>query len=247
MNRRQMKLFTRSCMVFCGAMLAAAGANAQVFVESSDAPATLAGATAVPAGTTQIDGEIINTVTSEDVDTYRIVVPVSGNFTIEAIADVNGDPDMNLLVFNSAGQALAGDDDDNSSCTVITSLDSLDSCLTLNLAAGTYFISVGDNNIGAFESLADYQAGINDFMDNDSGILPSPSVELAVIAGRESGPDPDQDEGGYVINFSTALGGSAGSDTQAIPVLPAWALALLVIAMTGLGLSRFGRSSRADP
>ncbi|MDZ7784585.1 MAG: hypothetical protein U5K56_17145 [Halioglobus sp.] len=54
-------------------------------------------------------------MTNEDVDTYRIEVPVSGNFTIEAIADVNGDPDMNLLVFNLSGQGLAGDDDDGSS------------------------------------------------------------------------------------------------------------------------------------
>jgi len=234
-------------MVLFGALLAAAGASAQVFVESSDAPATLADATLVPAGTTQIDGEIINTVTNEDVDTYRIVVPVSGNFTIEAIADVNGDPDMNLLVFNQAGQALAGDDDDGSACTVITSLDSLDSCLTLNLTAGTYFISVGDNNIGAFESLADYQAGTNDFMDNDSGILPSPSVEIAVIAGRESGPDPDQDEGGYVINFSIALGGSGftGSPTQPVPVLPVWAFVLLIVALGGLGLHRYRQLSRS--
>src|SRR6056297_2007278 len=92
---RTVRLYALNCMVLFGALLAAAGASAQVFVESSDAPATLADATLVPAGTTQIDGEIINTVTNEDVDTYRIVVPVSGNFTIEAIADVNGDPDMN--------------------------------------------------------------------------------------------------------------------------------------------------------
>lgn len=220
----------------CLGALFAGSASAQVFTETSDASALLANALVVPAGTTQIDGELVNTATNEDVDTYRIVVPSDGDFTIEAIADVNGDPDMNLLVFNEIGQALAGDDDDNDNCTVITSLNSLDSCLTLSLTAGTYFISVGDNNIGAFESVAEYEAG-NDFMDNDSGILASPSTEIAVLAGRETGPDPTQREGGYVINFSSALAGPSAA--TAIPASPLWVLALLAGLLTLTAYQRY--------
>ena len=195
--------------------ISAVDAAAQIFDEGSDASAELLSAKVVPAGTTQITGDLTNTVTNEDIDVYVIEIPSDGVFTIEAKAVVVNDPDMNLIVFNSSRQGLAGDDDNDSSCSVLTSLNSFDSCLTLNLTAGTYFIAVGVNNIGAFESVADYEAGTNDFIDNDFGILSSPTTEIAVIVGEEDGPTPAQDEGDYVINFSEAL--TTATTTTTLP------------------------------
>ncbi|MEL7226325.1 MAG: hypothetical protein AAGL17_16215, partial [Cyanobacteria bacterium J06576_12] len=150
--------------------------------------------------------------------------------------------------FNEAGQMLAGDDDDNDGCTVITALGSLDSCVTLNLTPGIYFVAVGTNNVGAFESEALYLGGGgNDFADNDSGILTPPSTEIAVLVGRETGPDPTQEEGPYVINFSMALAAAPGSspsvDAEPVPALPL--VYLLILAATVGGLARRRLSGRA--
>jgi len=205
------------------------GVMAQTFDEGSDASALLASAKVVPLGTTKITGDLTNTVTNEDVDVYQFSVSSSGLFTIEAKAIIEDVPDMNLIVFNSAGQGLAGDDDNGDNCDVITSLNGYDSCLTLDLTAGTYYFAVGDNNIGAFESIVDYQAGSGDFIDNDSGILDTPTTEIAVIVGNESGPSPDEDEGDYEINFSVAVDGPPvdAVDTTPVPTLSQWSMIIL--------------------
>ena len=205
-------------------------ALAAPFSEGADAGYTMATATVVPGGTTTINGSITNT-TVNDVDLYRIAVTTSGPFTIEAKANVPNMPDMNLLVFDSAGHMLAGDDDNDSGCTVITSLNGYDSCLTLNLTAGTYYIAVGTNNIGAFVSPADVPSGY--FASNDSGILSLPSAEVVGLVASES--SLGNDEGAYTINFSAATGGAAAVAT-AVPTLGEWALVILfgLLAVTGL-------------
>jgi len=212
------------------------GVMAQVFDESSDASALLASATPVPPDTVQITGDITNSDTDADADVFQITVMDDGLFTIEAIADIDGQPDMNLIVFNNAGQGLAGDDDDNNNCITRSKLKSLDSCLTLNLTAGTYYIAVGDNNIGAFESIGDYQVGNDDFIDNDSGILSSPTTEIAVVVGTEGGPNASETEGSYVINLNDS------PSSVPIPATSFWMLALLAGLIGLMGLHQFRTS-----
>lgn len=228
--------------------LLSANALAQVMTESSDAGNTLATALPVISGTTQINGTVgpdaFDSLTGRiepDVDMYSFVLPSAGTFTIQVNATVAAEPDMNLMVFNSSGQFLAGDDDDNSSCTnIVPFIDSYDSCLTLTLAAGTYYFAVGDNNIGAFESVAGFVADrSNYFEDDDSGILASPSTEIVAIAGSENDPPtPPDDQGPYIVYFSTAVSGPAGpspSGATPIPVMPVWILGLLAGLLAFLG------------
>ncbi len=170
--------------------------------EITDAGNTMSTAMILSSGTTSINGEIAN---SQDTDLYKFTLGVDTTFTIE-VKEISVDLDMNLIVFNSLGQGLAGDDDDDSSGTPITTLGSLDSLLTLSLTAGSYFFAVGDNNMGAFESLTDFNNG-DDFIDNDSGILSSPTVETLGLVGPEGGPNDFNDTGLYVVNFSQAVGG----------------------------------------
>jgi hypothetical protein len=199
-------------------MLLSPQAFALTFNESSDAGVTMGTATSVPAGTTLITGSIVNT-TENDVDLYLIHVPASGSFTIEAKANVVDVPDMNLLVFDSTGHFIAGDDDNNSSCTNMTPLNGYDSCLTLTLTAGDYYIAVGNNNIGAFQTPGDVPGGY--FADNDSGILASPSPEVIGLVASEN--SLGNDEGGYTINLNAAPVSSATS----IPTLSEWGMIIL--------------------
>ncbi len=235
---------TRKLTLFLLFALAAGGARAGLHVEQGDAGVSIASANVVPGKVVQIEGSIVNVGDDSDVDLYRIVVPSDGPFTIEVL-ERSAPLDMNLIVFNEEGQGLAGDDDDNNSCDVITELEtSLDSCVTLDLAAGVYYIAVGDNNIGAFESEADYEAGTGDFIDNDSGIQAMPTTERLGVVGDEFGPGGLEDEGDYVINFSKALAVEYPNlGLNRIPVMPPWMMALMAVALL-LTARRFLKSGR---
>lgn len=211
--------------------------------ESPDAGNTLATALPVTTGTTQVNGTVgpdaFDSLTGRvepDVDMFSFVLDAAGTFTIQVNAAVAGDPDMNLMVFNDSGQFLAGDDDDDSSCTnVVPFNDGLDSCLTLTLAAGTYYFAVGDNNIGAFATVAEFVSSrSNYFEDNDSGILGAPSADTVAIAGSESDPPSDADEqGAYSVYFSTAVsgGGISPPASTAIPTMPVYGLMLTILGL----------------
>ena len=232
--------------------LMSTNALAQVMSESGDAGNTLATAQSIVSGTTQVNGTIgadaFDSLTGRvelDVDMFEFVLDTGGTFTIQVNATSGtGDPDMNLLVFNASGQFLAGDDDDGDSCSnIVPFLDGLDSCLTLTLAAGTYYFAVGDNNIGAFETVAGFIASRSSyFEDNDSGILGSPTSEIVAIAGAESDPpSASDDQGPYAVYFSSPVGGSIAPPSggaASIPVMPVWLLGLMVGLLGLLGSRR---------
>jgi len=199
----------------------------------ADAGNTIPTAFLLPGGTTSIDGEIDS---NQDTDLYKFTLSAAATFSIEVLEispDAPRTLDMNLIVFNSLGQGLAGDDD-GSSGTPVTTLGSRDSLLTLSLAAGDYFFAVGDNNIGAFESVADFNAGGPDFIDNDSGILGSPTTEMLGLVGPEFGPTDLNGVGFYRVNFSQAV--------DAIPEPSAFALWSLL----GLTVASVRRRRRAS-
>jgi len=186
-------------------VLGVGSAMATTLTEVTDAGNTMATAIVLPAGTTSINGTIED---GQDTDLYKLTLDTDVTITIEMLFP---SADANLIVFNGLGQGLAGDDDNESSCSPISSLGFLDSCLTLTLVAGDYFFGVGNDNIAAFESVADFNAanGTIDFIDNDFGILGSPTVETLGLIGREGGPLSDGDTGSYTVNLSIAAGGGA--------------------------------------
>lgn len=235
--------------------LMSANALAQVMVESPDAGNTLATALPIIPGTTQINGTVgapafdsLSGRLENDVDMYKFTLDAGGIFTIQVNATVAREPDMNLLVFNAAGQFLAGDDDDDSDCTnIVPFVDSWDSCLTLTLAAGTYYFAVGDKNIGAFETLAEFiDNRANYFEDNDSEILGAPSTEIVAIVGSESDRAADDDEQGpYTVYFSRPVGGSLAAPT-AIPTMSVYGLILTMLGLMFVSPRRLRSSAKRD-
>lgn len=207
-------------------LLGASAAWAFNFNESTDAGFTMATATVLPQGTTAVTGTIVNT-TESDVDLFRFSLDAETAFTIDVLSS---DFDANLILFNGNGQGLAGDDDGGLG---------LDSRLTLTLAAGTYFFAVGGNNMGAFASQADYEAA-TDFIDNDSGILGSPTVETLGRVGAESGPTDINGQGAYSVTFSDPVSGPAAT---AVPTLPIWLLGMLGGLLAFVGTRQLRRSS----
>jgi hypothetical protein len=213
-------------------LLLSSQASATLITETIDAGNTMPTAMVLADGTTSISGTIGDT---QDTDLFKFTLDVASTFTIEVL-EISTDLDMNLIVFNSLGQGLAGDDDDYNSCSPVTSLGSLDSCLTLSLDAGDYFFAVGDNNMGAFESLLDFN-NRNDFIDNDSGILGSATSETLGLVGPEF-PTAFNDVGDYIVNFSQAV------DGVAVQVPAPASIVLFSLGMAGLGLSRRRKSAR---
>ncbi len=179
-----------------------------------------------PRARTQVDGTLeLSDRTGADLFAFGLATPAT--LTIQMISS---DFDANLLLYNGLGQGLAGDDDDDSACAVAPP-NSLDSCLTLALAAGNYFLAAGENNIGSFESEADFLASVTDFMDNDFGILSAPTLEILGFAGFEGGLS-DPDGGAYTLTFSEILVPEPGT--------------LWVLTVSALGLARLRRAgSRA--
>lgn len=225
-------------IALCAAVTLACGtATAATVTETTDAGRTMDTAFALAAGTTVVEGSIQNTDIS-DVDLYSFILDAPTTLTIRMLrAGANG-LDANLILFNGLGQGLAGDDDNNSGCADAAGLDSLDSCLTLSLDAGAYFLGAGDNNIAAFANAADASAGANTFIDNDSGILATPTLLTLGVLGAQFGDIDVNDNGAYRIEFSTALGGPV----SAVPLpasLPLLAGGLLALA----GVRRFRRKA----
>ncbi|MBT5108987.1 MAG: PEP-CTERM sorting domain-containing protein [Rhodospirillaceae bacterium] len=234
LHRRFLKTGVAVRSLTIGLALSAIGlsnAMATTFNETADASNFLAAAQVLSGGTTQITGTIED---GQDTDLFKFSLGSNTTITIDMLFPGE---DANLLVFNGLGQGLAGDDDDDNSCTAISVLASLDSCLTLNLDAGDYFIGVGDNNIGAFESVADFNIP-SVFFSNDSGILGSPTAEIAELIGTQNGPTDINDTGPYTVNFSVAVDGPTGS---AVP--EPGTLALFGIGVVGLGLARRRRKT----
>jgi hypothetical protein len=171
-------------------------ANATLITETIDAGNTMSTAMLLASDTTSVLAEINGPT---DTDLFRFTLAFNSIFTIEVL-EIDDDLDMNIILFNALGQGLAGDDDDNNDCAAVSILGSLDSCLTLNLVAGDYFFAIGDNNMAAFESMTDFNDEV-EFIDNDSGILATPTAEILGLVGPEGGPNDTNDVGRYRVNL----------------------------------------------
>ena len=115
----------------------ASGANAAIFTESGDASNLLSGAQVVGSGINQINGSIdLNDLG----DLYRVTFATGGTLTING--NITGgfiDPVAFLFVASGAGIAF------NVDC------GGPNSTITVNIAAGTYYVGIGDFPMRAFD------------------------------------------------------------------------------------------------
>lgn len=169
------------------------------------------------AGETLADAVLLPTINNglvgqidNDVDLFGFTLASDLELTISA---TSSDFDMNLVLFNGLGQGLAGNDDlgRNGGCDIGDRF--LDSCLNLSLAAGDYFVAIGANNVNAFS------VGNNALIGNDSGILAAPTA-------------------GTLASFTHGSGGGEYRVTFGVPVPAPATVALVVLALAGVRLTR---------
>ena len=114
-----------------------------------------------------------------DVDLFLVRLSNSNVYQFDAVSNPI---DMNMHIFNAAGNPLAANDDFGGS---------LNSQIILNLSAGDYFVGVGDNNTEATDG-----AGTR-ISDNDSGV----QVPNGVLGGWEGSGTTGGDTGAYEIHI----------------------------------------------
>ena len=194
------KLLRRSILTLA-CLVASSGAFAATYTESGDAGQTLATAQAVPSGTTQINGTL---GFGGDADLYRLDFSTSTTVTFFATSA----EDPNLILFDSAGHGLWGDDDSGGG---------LDSQIIWNVVPGTYYLAYGENNIWAED------ASNVVFCSNGTGDCTADTTSvLDHINGNNDGIT-----GPYTITLSAATDGGAAPAPTSIPTLSEWGMILL--------------------
>ncbi len=198
-----MKSYTVTLFASIVALSFSSPSKADTHVENPDAGISEATAQVLPRRTTHITGTINAGSTDAfganplDVDVFCFTLdqPVAGASITVISPDGGFDP--NLLLLRQGFFGIAGDDDSGGG------INDLDSRIVMNLDPGTYYIALGNNNIGAFP------AGANDSGDiawnDDSGILDpgEASVPIAFVGAQDAEVLAAQT---YVVvfNFATA-------------------------------------------
>lgn len=175
---------------------------AQTYTEGSDAGDRRATATAVPTGTTVIEGTLAPGTGSPfganpvDVDVYAFFLPVATDVEIEAASE---ECDVNLLLLDRNFRGIVANDD--------RSPRDPDATIQISLLPGLYHLAIGQNNTSAFPAGAN---GPEDAVwDNDSGFLASAeaAVPIAFLGADDEIPAPTDGES-YEITFNFTAGSS---------------------------------------
>ncbi len=151
---------------------------ATTLVETSDAGNTIPTAIVVGDEVTQIEG-----VLEADHDLWGFSIGASQSVQILLW---NSPFDENLLLFDSQGRGLAGNDDigrgtASPGIDLPPGVSGLDSEIVTFLDPGTYYVGVGANNSSGFTS-ADVS-----FISNDSGLLQTPTTDVLGYVGGSLG------------------------------------------------------------
>ncbi len=186
-----------------GALLALSSTSfilAENHVENPDAGVTQSTGQRLPRFITTITGTLKPGTTDSfgsnpvDVDVFCFTIdrPVNGA-TIRVISP-DGAFDPNLLLLRDGFYGIAGDDDSGGG------INGYDAQITTNLSPGTYYIALGDNNIGAFAASA---TNANEYSwDNDSGNLSPMEAGIPIVfVGAETVPDASTGQS-YLVTFN---------------------------------------------
>lgn len=192
-------------------LLSAGVASATTYNEIGDAGQTVGTAQIVADGTTSISGTLSYPY---DVDLYGFSLDATTSLVIDGLGWAQSGIDSNLILFDGLGHGIEGDDDGGSS--------TLESRISITLAAGSYLIAFGDNNIGARNSTG------GTIIHNDSGYVGLTSDTLAYFDAYGNST------GTYTINFSEAVSAPAVPLPAGFPLL-----------LAGLGAFGFMRRRKA--
>ena len=193
----------KTSLLLVALFLAPMALRAKTFTEGKDAGLTEATAAIVSPGITKITGTYKPGTDGPfgdnpaDIDVFAFTLENTTAVSIAAPA-ING-IDPNLLLLKEGFFGIFGDDDGGSG---------LNSLIEVTLPPGTYYLAIGDNNIGAYP-FGSGSAG-DDEWDNDSGLLDpaKAAIPIAFIGSESSNPD-DTTGQAYEItfNFSTVVTG----------------------------------------
>lgn len=193
----------KTSLLLVALFLAPMALRAKTFTEGKDAGLTEATAAIVSPGITKITGTYKPGTDGPfganpaDIDVFAFTLENTTAVSIAAPA-ING-IDTNLLLLKEGFFGIFGDDDGGSG---------LDSLIEVTLPAGTYYLAIGDNNIGAFPFGA--ESADDDVWNNGSGLLDTDeaAIPIAFIGSESSNPD-DTTGQAYEItfNFSTVVTG----------------------------------------
>lgn len=201
----------------------ASSAQAVTFSEIGDAGSTFATAQVVTNGTTVISGFLDHTTDRFITDMFAFSVAADTTLTINAddVPTSNFGIDPVLFLMDDQRNLLIADDDSGPfTGSQITNFF---------LAAGNYFIAIGDFGTGAFASMQDFENG-TPFADPFIAPLTGPFSDQVAVIGTDDGPFSDDESGFYNISFSEAV--NAGT----VPPVPLPAtLPLLLAGLGGLG------------
>lgn len=201
-------------VISTAALVMSTMAHAATISEVGDAGQTVATVQNIGGNVDVIQGSINPLF---DADLYRVFFNFTGTLTVRVFDTSGTFWDPNLLIFNGAGNPIAGDDDGNG-----TGPGLLDSRLDIAITPGFYYIAVGSNNTYSFD------AGPNTIMGNDDGFNPTnPLGILDSIGGGNTGT------GTYDLTFS------ALSESTDIPEPSTFAM--LGGMLTALAVGKFLR------
>lgn len=141
---------------------------------TADSSNEKASATVLGSGVRTVNGQLSGVAdTATGADLYKFT-HTGGALDIELF----GDLDSNLILFNAAGVPVEGDDDGG--------MYGAESGIYLaDLAAGDYYIAVGENNIGAFASAEGFKNRIGQLLATDATGA-AITGDLSVSAGEDA-------------------------------------------------------------
>lgn len=215
-------------------------ASAQVYNEVN-AGQTLGTAADTTTPATGLALTAINgTLTSNDADLYRIYISAPGSFsatTNNAITNTSYpggfELDTQLFLFDSAGHAIATNDDRNG--TSLTSTLSSSNVLLSGLVAGFYYVGI---SIPGTEPVNNAnQLLFQGYPDGDTTAVRGPAGGVVpTTLATFDGSAYDDTPGAYQITFAGVTFGPAA--TGGVPEPATWAMMLMGFGAIGAGLRR---------
>lgn len=163
-----MRKFTQFLAVFTSCIACSLGAvnqaNAFTFTEPADMDAgdslTTASTISGTAGTSSVINGNIDT--SQDTDLFKFVIDVAGMTTFDANPAQDSGLNINLFLFNAMGNPMS---------PFAEPTDSNSMAFTLDLAAGTYFLGIGSDDLDAFDRDNNQIAGNDTTTIDPQGVL----------------------------------------------------------------------------